>query len=345
MINEKNRQRKLTLPLRFLMWLWIIGVISAAVILFGSCQNTERDPVMTEASEIQSTVTSDPIPAEITNLIGIGYDEDVAEALYAEEPEKAKRLSELEYSPFLADLMFDPHAVAKDAERYLAYSKNHPDLSAYDVILYVHCRRDYPFYENTLPAENPDSYLVLVNKYFYLPEDYEPADLIPLSAESSFSDLSEPILGRREAVLQVEALNDAMEARIEKRIGISNAYRSYAHQEGVHAKSIEENGSANAAAVSARPGFSEHQTGLAFDLHADADIMERFYQSEQSDWLISNAHRFGFTIRYQEKFIPYTGYEKEEWHIRYVGVDAATIMYKESICLEEYLLRYADKPE
>ena len=82
------------------------------------------------------------------------------------------------------------------------------------------------------------------------------------------------------------------------------------------------------------PGTSEHQLGLGVDINADGI---NSYGYEVYNWLAQNAYRYGFIYRYPENKVAITGIANEPWHYRYVGVNAATEIYKREICLEEYL--------
>ena len=82
------------------------------------------------------------------------------------------------------------------------------------------------------------------------------------------------------------------------------------------------------------PGTSEHQLGLGVDINADGI---NSYGYEVYNWLAQNAYRYGFIYRYPENKVAITGIANEPWHYRYVGVNAATEIYKRGICLEEYL--------
>ena len=92
---------------------------------------------------------------------------------------------------------------------------------------------------------------------------------------------------------------------------------------------------------SARAGHSEHQTGLAVDITSDSvneELTVEFGETEEGKWVAENAHRFGFIIRYPEDKTLLTGYQYEPWHLRYVGIDAATEIYENGWILEEYIL-------
>src|SRR5699024_5056985 len=85
---------------------------------------------------------------------------------------------------------------------------------------------------------------------------------------------------------------------------------------------------------SARPGHSEHQTGLAFDLN---EISDAFAGTPEAEWLAEHAHEYGFIIRYPADKEDITGYSYEPWHVRYLGKEIAEKVYESGLCLEEYL--------
>lgn len=119
------------------------------------------------------------------------------------------------------------------------------------------------------------------------------------------------------------------------RIGYSTAFRDFGFQSYLYRDYASKRGSARADTYSARPGHSEHQSGLAYDLTASG---ERIAAGTPADrWLRANAHRFGFILRYPEGKAGVTGYRAEAWHYRYVGVTAATLIRGSGVTLDEYL--------
>jgi D-alanyl-D-alanine carboxypeptidase len=112
---------------------------------------------------------------------------------------------------------------------------------------------------------------------------------------------------------------------------------------------VDATGQKHADSVSARPGHSEHQTGLAADLGASSGecaLRACFGDMPEGKWLAANAYRYGFIIRYQKGATPRTGYAYEPWHLRYVGKQLAAEMQRTSVTLEEYfhLPAYPDYP-
>lgn len=115
---------------------------------------------------------------------------------------------------------------------------------------------------------------------------------------------------------------------------VRSGFRSYLTQKTLYNNYVKRDGVAAADRYSARPGHSEHQTGLAFDINkANAS----FAGSPEANWLAENCYKYGFIIRYPQGKEAVTGYMYEPWHIRYLGIEIATAVYNSGLCLEEYL--------
>ena len=117
-------------------------------------------------------------------------------------------------------------------------------------------------------------------------------------------------------------------------IYIGSGYRSYSDQEKIYDNYVKEDGQEKADTYSAKPGHSEHQTGLCIDVNT---IDDAFGYTQESAWLAAHAHEYGFIIRYPQGKEDITGYQYEPWHIRYVGSKIAKKIYSSGQCLEEYL--------
>ena len=117
-----------------------------------------------------------------------------------------------------------------------------------------------------------------------------------------------------------------------------STFRSYDYQVQLYNDYVARDGKDAADRYSARPGFSEHQTGLAFDISGPGGIdFNTFGETKEGKWLRDNAHRFGFILRYPEGKEHITGYMYESWHFRYVGKEIAQTIYEKQLTLEEYL--------
>ena len=120
--------------------------------------------------------------------------------------------------------------------------------------------------------------------------------------------------------------------------GVSG-YRSYERQKSIYNRNVALHGKKATDALSAKPGSSEHQTGLTIDVSASSVsylLTQRFADTKEGKWLAKNAHKYGYIVRYPKGKSKITGYSYEPWHIRYVGVTVATYLYKNKLTLEEY---------
>ncbi len=183
---------------------------------------------------------------------------------------------------------------------------------------------------------NINNTLVLVNREHGLYKRYIPIDLsipeIPFTDGSTYEE--KHVAGIMKEPLE-ELINEA------KKEGIfligNSAYRSYKSQKTVYNNRVRSQGKEKADAYVAKPGFSEHQTGLCIDItNKDRYFVEG---TPEAEWLKENCSKFGFIIRYPKDKKDVTGIEYEPWHIRYVGKDAAKYIYDNGITLEEYLER------
>ena len=120
-----------------------------------------------------------------------------------------------------------------------------------------------------------------------------------------------------------------------------SSYRSFEYQDTLYNNYVSRDGKENADRYSARPGYSEHQTGLAFDIgekgKEDLWLTEEFGETEAGKWLVENAHKYGFILRYPKGKEAITGYMYESWHFRYVGLNLAAEIKEAGVTLEEYL--------
>lgn len=182
-----------------------------------------------------------------------------------------------------------------------------------------------------------DSLQVFVNKRNPLADKtYIPSDLVmPVGIPNTNAT---PL--RAEAATALEKMaTDARAAGFE--LVLASGYRSYQTQISVYNGYVQNYGQAAADGTSARPGFSEHQTGLAADLAAvgqGCSIMECFETTPAGTWLAANAYKYGFVLRYPKDQQAITGYNFEPWHFRYIGTELSEMMnYQGYKTLEEFL--------
>ena len=189
--------------------------------------------------------------------------------------------------------------------------------------------------------DEADSIWVVVNKQRQIsPLRYTPTNLV-------FPNFPRPKIQnpfglqlRQEAAVATAAMAKAMKDGGAGTLILNSGFRTYKNQKGLYNRTRDTRGLAVAEKLSARPGHSEHQLGLAADFSARGQgcvIMVCFGKTEAGIWLAENAHEYGFVLRYPKGYKPITGFQYEPWHFRYVGVELATEMKTKGIStLEEF---------
>lgn len=156
--------------------------------------------------------------------------------------------------------------------------------------------------------------ILVVNKTYSLPSDYNPG--VDSIAKAALDEMT------------AAAAKDGVS------LWIVSGFRSYTKQTSLYNNYVARDGKAEADRYSARPGHSEHQTGLAFDLNS---LDQSFGQTKEGKWIAANSWKYGFILRYPQEKEAQTGYMYEPWHVRYLGKDVAKKVYDSGLCLEEYL--------
>lgn len=188
---------------------------------------------------------------------------------------------------------------------------------------------------------DPESIGVLVNRKYPLSSSYVPSDLTVPNVDFTFDYMSDKRHMREIAAFYLERMFAAAERDGISLAGVS-AYRSYQRQVAIYENNVRTRGKKATDAVSAKPGTSEHQTGLTIDISsasAGYAIDKTFGQSDAGKWVAANSWKYGFIVRYPRGKEKITGYEYEPWHIRFTGRRLARYLTRNNLTMEEY---YAD---
>lgn len=181
--------------------------------------------------------------------------------------------------------------------------------------------------------------LILVNKQNGLSPNYKPDDLTKVNEYAPGRDESTRYM-RKEASDSINLMLEDVKA-LGLDIVITTAFRSYNLQKIIFENNVLKSGSIEEAnKTSAKPGESEHQTGLAADLSSSKinyELNTSFGELDEGKWISQNAWQYGFILRYQEDKVEITGYNYEPWHIRYVGKEFAKYIYENKLTLEEFI--------
>lgn len=196
-------------------------------------------------------------------------------------------------------------------------------------------------------GEEKDKYLILINSKNTLPSDFVPEGLVDVVDTRDDGRKTQQMCLYAEKALEAFLI----EARANgcKNVTVTSAYRDYAYQEKLfntyiynemhdHPSWTREEAEREVRTYSAVAGTSEHQTGLACDMHNLSSAKQKFGNTFEGKWLAENAWKFGFILRYAEDKMDITGgIIYEPWHFRYVGRSHAKYMYDNNLCLEEYI--------
>lgn len=184
----------------------------------------------------------------------------------------------------------------------------------------------------TLTIKDSIAYIdgnLIVNKTYKLPENYKPTDpYSPITSDWGINNINKDVMEAFK-LMQSDATSLGLN------IYIASGYRGYNNQNSLYNNYVSIDGKEAADKYSARPGHSEHQTGLCFDLNS---VDDSFADTNEGKWINNNAYLYGFIIRYPKGKEEETGYQYESWHLRYVGVELAKKLYNNGdwITLEDY---------
>ena len=233
----------------------------------------------------------------------------------------------------LAEFKDADYFVPKNLDRYVAYGKNNAGKTTDETVRAVNANIDRAFYTGIQSTDMSKGYQILCNKYYQLARNYVP-ELTALGSAYGSGSMETT------AAKAFRSMADAA-----KKDGITlksvSAYRSYATQNSLYNGYVSRSGKAQADTYSARPGHSEHQTGLAVDINC-ASTSANFQNTKEYAWLVKNSYLYGFILRYPAGKQYITGYIFEPWHFRYVGVEAATQVTELGITYEEYYAYFVD---
>lgn len=257
-------------------------------------------------------------------------DKDINDVKENETTEKTSQKGDNEFSKL-------SYYKNENLNRYKDYQTNNPDLSIEDIVTRVNLNLDKEVYTDTIPSTNLNTNYLLVNKFNYLDSNYIPnnLELLDNSYAKSGIYLVKEAKDNIERLIS-DAKNDGMNIRV------ISAYRSYSYQKNLYNNYIKSDGVKMADTYSARPGYSEHQTGLVIDVTRAFDDFNNFENTDEYNWMLENASNYGFILRYPKDKDDITTYSFEAWHYRYLGVELAQKIKASNLTFDEYYVRYLE---
>lgn len=269
-----------------------------------------------------------------------GYKLEEAKKLIEILPdEKLNYILDNEYNEMYYNIVSQKYYLNKNFDKYIQYKEYHEDTSYEDVIAIVNVHANAGWYNKSYETNINDGFLIIVNKFYHLDKSYERTDLQNINLAYAYANNSAAEI----VIEKFKQMRDDIEEEMNVHLMVNSSYRSYEDQEEIY-NEFKKVSLKYADSYAARPGYSEHQTGLAIDITSlEHPTANEFKESEEYKWLKENCHKYGFVLRYPEGKEHITGYSTESWHFRYVGEEAATQIYKENITFDEYYAYYIEK--
>ena len=264
-------------------------------------------------------------------LLEKGYSEEEVNILLTKYEDRIDNILSLEYNEHIIPFMEEKYFIYSKMNEYLQYKEKNKKKEYNKIVQLVNVEMHIDWLDNQKETDTSKNELMLVNRIYGLSEDFVPSDLVDVPTQFAYSGkkLSESVLNK-----VIELINAGKEAGYT--FVISDGYRSYAEQKDIYDAYSDYYGISETDTFVARPGHSEYQTGMTFDLKPYNKVIDDVSTNEEYLWLKDNAHKFGFIFRFNKEHEALTGFPSASWRLRYVGEDAATIIYNEGICFEEY---------
>lgn len=263
----------------------------------------------------------------------IGYNETEIKDITKLKDDQIKAILKKKYNRLNIKFIRQKYFITNNLNRYIKYYNNHKDDKISHIVSIVNVCADEDYYDKDTVKKTDISKkeLMLVNKFNYLDENYAPDDIVKISMQFAYGDNEI----KKEVYEKFRSMyNDAKKEGLY--LIITSSYRDYNFQKELWDSYANQKGDEWADSVSARAGYSEHQTGYTLDIVTYNANMSSFEKTDEFKWLQDNAYKYGFILRYPKDKEDITGYSYESWHYRYVGKDVATKIKKLGITFDEY---------
>lgn len=284
---------------------------------------------------IKSLIDESNLRKTIEYKLGeVGYSDNEIEYIKTLKEDEINTLLNHKYNVNITKLMKEKYFIFANLDKYLDYiNENNSNLT--DIVAKVNTKASLGWYKTIADTDTSKGELMLVNKFYKLSETYVPSDLVDVSLSYAYE-------GKQVSKVMYDSLTNMLDAAKESgyNLVVSQGYRSYADQEEAYNNIEASSGVDYADKVAARPGHSEYQTGLSVvvkPLYTEGSDMEN---SPEHTWILENAHKYGFILRYPKDKENITGFSYDAWRLRYVGSNTARIIHNENITFDEYYEYY-----
>lgn len=276
-------------------------------------------------------------------LLEKGYSLEDTKTIFAKLSEtEQQKLINNDKDDKIISLLEQKYFLEKNLEDYQEYIRKNNEDDYAKVISIVNVHANHKWYQLDLNTQEDLGMLMNVNKFYTLSETYVPENLRNIELSYAYGDEGENKLIDYAYDKFLELWQAANEQGFY--LMVTSSYRDYESQKEIYDYRVSTQGERKADETAARPGHSEHQTGLVIDMTSKTEpLADSFSNSEAYKWLKENAYKYGFIERYPEGKTYLTGYSPESWHWRYVGEEAAKLIHDEDITFDEYYAFYIEK--
>ena len=276
-------------------------------------------------------------------LLEKGYSLEDTKTIFAKLSEtEQQKLIDTDKDDKIISLLEQKYFLEKNLEDYKEYINKNNETDYAKVISIVNVHANHKWYQLELNTNEDLGMLMNVNKFYTLSETYTPENLKNIELSYAYGEEGDNKLidYAYDKFLELwQAANDQGFYLM-----VTSSYRDYESQKEIYDYRVSTWGERKADETAARPGHSEHQTGLVIDMTSKTEpLADSFTDSKAYEWLKENAYKYGFIERYPEGKTYLTGYSPESWHWRYVGLEAAKTMHDENITFDEYYAFYVEK--
>ncbi len=268
-----------------------------------------------------------------------GYDKESTNYLLKLDDKQKNYILKIDYNSDIKNILSEKYFIWENLDTYISYHEENKDKSFTDVIAIVNVKANNNWYDEDNIKETDISLKekMLVNKFNYLPEGYD--DNLDISKIKNWYAYGDCQILTEVYDEYISMYNAAKEDGME--LIINSGFRTNNEQKELYKDMDKSRGREYADKYAARPGFSEHETGLALDIFTpDYSTTTTFENSEEYEWLLNNSYKYGFILRYPKDKEYLTGYAYESWHYRYVGRDLAKKVHDSGLTYDEYYAYY-----
>lgn len=269
-------------------------------------------------------------------FLELGYNLDEIKIIENKLDNKDKNeLMTRKYNEIYTEFIKEKYFIYSNLDKYIDYKKEEDEEDNTKIVAIINTEANIDWFDNEKETDTSKGTLMLVNRIYGLSSDYKVEDIINVPIQYAYDGMK---LNKK----VVERIEDLCDSAYEEgyTFVVAEGFRTYKDQSKLYNGYADSYGKSEADEYVARPGHSEYETGLSFDLKPYNKEYKKPQESEEYKWLRENAYKYGFIFRFESGKEDLTKFDADTWRLRYVGEEAASIIKNEGICFEEYYAYY-----